>query len=62
MTLSELSTIIDDLISQGTPGTTPIVTRGSQPTTMVDADNVRLTKTKTRRVVYIGKPKAVTAD
>jgi hypothetical protein len=62
MTLYELQAIVNKLLDEGTPGSTPIVTRGSSPTTMVDADNVRYTKTKTRHVVYIGKPKAVTAD
>lgn len=39
-----------------------VLTRGSEAHKMVDAVEVRVVKTKNRTAVFIGKPKAVTAD
>jgi hypothetical protein len=61
MTLDQLIDALSALSADG-HGDKPVVTRGSKPTTFVDVENIRATKTASRRVVYIGKPKAVTAD
>lgn len=34
-----------------------VVTRGSSPTTRVEATEVRVSRTKTKSIVYIGKPR-----
>ena len=57
MTVSELITQLQRL-----DGALPVLTRGSEAQKMVDAIQVREVKTPTRRAVFIGKPKAVTAD
>jgi hypothetical protein len=57
MTVNELITQLQRL-----DGALPVLTRGSESTKMVDVSDVRLVKTAKRRAVFIGKPKAVTAD
>ena len=57
MTVTELISKLSAL-----PGNLPVLTRGSEAQKMVDAIEVREVKTTQRKAVFIGKPKAVTAD
>lgn len=58
MTLDQLRDELAHLADSGIPGNTPVVTRGSTPTKLTDATEVRVANTATRKVVVIGKPKS----